>query len=243
MIISIILVGLLMIAFRFRRTGMRVLVAGIGLLVIFAISPISLLFLFLLERQFPPADLSSLSQAPTGIVVLGGAIDSDVRRTRQIVAINERAERLTEGLVLLRKYPTAMAVVQHGGARDLFVSLGIDRQRIVVERDSNNTWENAIFAKQIAMPKPGQVWLLVTSAWHMPRAMGTFRKVGFEILPWPVDYRTVPSQNWTQFFYRPSQGLTLLDLAAKEWVGMLGYYLIGRSSELFPSPEWSSSKQ
>jgi len=222
---------------------MRVLVAGVGLLVVSAISPIGMLFLFLLERQFPPANLSTLSQAPTGIVMLGGAIDSEVRRARQIIAINGRAERLTEGLMLLRKYPTAMAVVQHGGARDLLVSLGIDRQRILVELDSGNTWENAVFAKQIATPKQGQVWLLVTSAWHMPRAMGAFRKVGFPVLPWPVDYRTIPPQNWTQLFYRPSQGLTLLDMAANEWVGMFGYYLIGRSTELFPSPEWSSNQE
>ena len=135
-----------------------------------------------------------------------------------------------------RPYPTATVVVQDERARELFVSMGVVPQRILLEKHSSNTFENAKFSKLLVQPKSGQTWLLITSAYHMPRAVSSFRKIGFPVLPWPVDYRTTPSQSFTSIFYTPSDGLRLLDLAVKEYVGMFGYLITGRSSELFPSP-------
>ena len=93
-----------------------------------------------------------------------------------------------------------------------------------------------IKTKALVDPKPGQRWLLVTSAWHMPRAMAAFRKAGFQVEPWPVDYRTA---GWSDAFHlfpfeSPAQGLRQLDLAVHEWLGLLAYRLSGRSDDAFP---------
>jgi len=84
-------------------------------------------------------------------------------------------------------------------------------------------------------PAAGERWLLVTSAFHMPRAIGCFRAVGFDVIPWPVDYRTSgPGDAW-RLFPRASEGLRRVDLAAKEWAGLLAYYVTGRSTALLPA--------
>jgi uncharacterized SAM-binding protein YcdF (DUF218 family) len=85
-------------------------------------------------------------------------------------------------------------------------------------------------------PQPGQRWLLVTSANHMPRAMGAFRKAGFTVEPWPVDYRTADKYDRYLMFEAPSEGLRRLELAVHEWIGLIAYRLMGRSDELFPRP-------
>ena len=110
----------------------------------------------------------------------------------------------------------------------------IDRSRIILENKSRNTAENAAFSKAIANPKPGERWVVITSAAHMPRAMGVFRAAGFDVEAYPVDWRTQrtggPAIKW---FVR---GLADIDDAAHEYVGLLVYWLTGRSSELFPGP-------
>jgi uncharacterized SAM-binding protein YcdF (DUF218 family) len=104
------------------------------------------------------------------------------------------------------------------------------------DRASHNTWENAVYTKALAAPQPGQRWLLVTSASHMPRAMGVFRKVGFAVEPWPVDFRTADARDWFQTFESPAEGLRRVELAGHEWIGLITYWLMGRSDELFPEP-------
>src|SRR4029077_15074082 len=118
-------------------------------------------------------------------------------------ALNESAERVTVVAELSRRYPGAKvlfsggsaALIFHEGieadfALRLFESFGVARERILLEARSRNTIENAIFSKEIAQPKAGERWLLVTSAFHMPRAIGVFRKAGFAVEAYPVDWRT-----------------------------------------------------
>ena len=107
--------------------------------------------------------------------------------------------------------------------------------RLVLEDKSRNTEENAVFTKRLVDPKPGERWLLVTSAWHMPRSVGAFRRAGWEVLPWPVDYRSGASYGETLENSLPDK-LGNLDGAVHEWLGMLGYRLMGRSATLFPGP-------
>ena len=154
-----------------------------------------------LENRFPapPADLPP----PYGIIVLGGAIDDDISRARGQTTFDEGAERLTEAAILARRYPSARIVYTGGSnsllgrpsseaedARRLLVAMGVDPQRITLETRSRNTDENARFTAAIVHPEPDQTWLIVTSAYHMPRAMGLFRKAGFAAIAYPVDYRT-----------------------------------------------------
>ena len=123
-----------------------------------------------------------------------------------------------------------------GAAVRLLETLGISRDRVILEDRSRNTVENALFSKLIVDPKRGERWLLVTSAFHMPRAIGVFRKAGFPIEPYPVDWRTRGAEDMMRPFAVISDGLQRSDTAAHEWIGLLVYWLTNRSSELFPGP-------
>jgi len=200
-----------------------------------------------LEQRFPLRDSSR--GAPDGIVVLGGAISPDVSGARNDVALNEAAERVTAVADLARRYPNARilfsggsaALIEHEEAEAkfavrLFDQFGIAGERILVEDRSRNTVENAVFSKQVAMPKPGERWLLVTSAYHLPRAMGIVRRAGFAVEPYPVDWRTRGIEDGLRPFPTVGDGLRRTDTAVREWVGLLVYWVTGQSSELFPGP-------
>ena len=120
--------------------------------------------------------------------------------------------------------------------RQMLLGMGVEASRLTIEDRSRDTWENAVFTKAMVAPVAGERWLLVTSAWHMPRAMGVFRKAGFAVEPWPVDYRTTGWRDAATFFGSPAEGLRRLDLVAKEYAGLVAYWLKGRSSALFPAP-------
>jgi uncharacterized SAM-binding protein YcdF (DUF218 family) len=121
-------------------------------------------------------------------------------------------------------------------AAALFESLGIDKTRLIVDRDSRNTYENAVFSKKLAAPKPGERWLLVTSAFHMPRAVGLFRKVGFPVEPYPVDWRVGRAADVFAFTQFSLEGLLRTDVGVREWLGLIAYWLTGRTGTLFPGP-------
>ena len=123
--------------------------------------------------------------------MLGGAVDQNLTEARGIPALNGAAERMTEFVVLARRYPEAKLVftggqgsLVHGGtteadvARRLFDALGVPEARVTYEDEARNTWENALLTRRLVEPKPGETWLLVTSASHMPRSVGAFRQAG-----------------------------------------------------------------
>src|SRR5262249_37311289 len=113
-------------------------------------------------------------------------------------------------------------------------SMGVDPARVTLERNSRNTWENALYSKNLIQPLDSQTWLLVTSASHMPRAVGCFRAAGWKVLPYPVDYKAVPRDEWPVFDTLTQ--LALFSAAAKEWVGLAAYHLMGHSQAWFPAP-------
>jgi uncharacterized SAM-binding protein YcdF (DUF218 family) len=142
------------------------------------------------------------------------------------------AKRVTETLRLSKLYPDARILYSGGGieaqlGKKLLTRLGIEPERIIIEDRSKNTAENAKLSKIIAAPKPSEKWLLVTTAFHMPRAIGAFRAVGFPVRADPVDFLGSP----------PNAGdRRQAVLALREYVALLAYWLSGRSDELFPSP-------
>jgi uncharacterized SAM-binding protein YcdF (DUF218 family) len=165
------------------------------------------------------------------------------------IMLNEGAERLAVIPDLARRYPKARILfsggssalmddgsAEAGAAARLLESFGISRDRVILEDRSRNTVENAVFSKAIVQPKRGERWLLVTSAFHMARAVGVFRKAGFPIEPYPVDWRTSSAEDMMRPFTVMSDGLQRSDTAVHEWVGLLVYWLTNRSSELFPGP-------
>ena len=121
-------------------------------------------------------------------------------------------------------------------AAAVFESLGISRERLTMERRSRNTQENAEFSKLIAAPKSGERWLLVTSAYHMPRSVGLFRKAGFAVEPYPVDWRVGKAADLLTFSAVAVDGLERTDIAMREWIGLAAYHLAGKTDAWFPGP-------
>ncbi len=227
--------------------GKRLSSLAIIALLVAAFSPLAHILTVPLENRFSRPDLTLPQNKPDGIIILGGMINSIVTNKRNIVTMNQASERLTEAVALAKKYPEAKILFSGGSTRllydtqneaeivqDFFNDMGVDPKRIILERQARNTWENAVFSKKIARPTKQENWLMITSAFHMPRSMGCFRKAGFTVLPWPVDYR---SRGWSdiyRIFAIPSQGLRRLDLVTKEWIGLAAYWLTGKTSSFFP---------
>jgi uncharacterized SAM-binding protein YcdF (DUF218 family) len=247
LVIALGLLGILLMATRRARVGKFLAAASLIALAILGLSPLGNALIIPLEQRFPPWD--DTRGPPDGIVVLGGGITPDVSAARNEVALNEAAERVTATVALARRYPDARIVYSGGSgalifregseaefAVRLFESLGIPPARIIAEEQSRDTVENAVFSLLLAMPKPGERWLLVTSAYHMPRAMGVFRRAGFPVEAYPVDWRTRGPQDALRPFQTLGGGLERADTAVREWVGLLVYWLTGRSAALFPGP-------
>jgi uncharacterized SAM-binding protein YcdF (DUF218 family) len=241
------LIGLALIPTRFVRTGRRLVSASIILFLAFGLLPLSKMLIAPLEERFPPWDASG--GAPDGIVVLGGAIEAAIAPVRRASELNEAAERITVIAELARKYQSARILYSGGNASlappgrseaqiaaALFETFGVPARRLMLEEGSRTTAENAAFSRRLAMPKPGERWLLVTSACHMPRSIGAFRRAGFAVEAYPVDYRTTGSADLWIPFDSMATGLRRTDIAAHEWIGLLTYWLTGRSSQLFPAP-------
>src|SRR6202035_5682430 len=183
LVIGLGLLGVLLLATRRARVGRFLMAVSLIALAALGLSPLGNALIIPLEQRFPPWDDSRGS--PDGIVVLGGAITPDVSAARNEVALNEAAERVTTAVALARRYPQARIIYSGGSGASifregseavfavrLFESLGIAPERIIAEEQSRNTVENAVFSLLLAMPQPGERWLLVTSGCHMPRAMG-----------------------------------------------------------------------
>jgi uncharacterized SAM-binding protein YcdF (DUF218 family) len=116
----------------------------------------------------------------------------------------------------------------------MFARLGGDRERVTIERRSRNTFENAVYSKELIKPNPNERWLLVTTPLHMPRAIGCFRRVGFEVEGYPIQYPTGDASILQ--IGVGSGALALLDAAMKEWIGLVVYRLTDKTNQLFPVP-------
>ncbi|MEJ0076388.1 MAG: YdcF family protein [Alphaproteobacteria bacterium] len=250
-LISLGILGVLLMATRFKRAGWRLAVASLVLIAIAGLSPLGNALILPLEERFPAYDFSGDASrgAPYGIISLGGALDTVVSPARGEVALNEAAERMTAVAELARRYPQARIVFSGGSGRiiydgvteaslaaRLFESFGIAKDRITLEDQSRDTLENASFTKALVQPRPGERWLLVTSAHHMPRSVALFRAAGFPVEAFPVDYRTRGAIDLLRPFSPLSDGLRRTDTAMREWVGLVVYRLTGRTAELFPAP-------
>ena len=225
------------------RVGRRLMIGASVMLVGLAVFPVGDLMLSALERRFPvfrpdgrPAD---------GIVVLGGITGAADGPVLQRVQMGPAVDRLVETARLAQDFPGAMVLVSAGPkdprtgrseaqilGRQL-IAMGVRPDRLRLEEASRDTFENARFSVALARPSPTQRWLLVTSAWHMPRAVGCFRAAGFAVVAAPADRRSSlgGGGGWSV-----SENLSKVDLAAKEYLGLLVYHLRGRTSALFPGP-------
>jgi uncharacterized SAM-binding protein YcdF (DUF218 family) len=239
--------GAILLFSRFAWAGRMFAAAGALVLAIAAFSPAADYFLTQLEDRFPV--YRDDGKPVAGIVVLGGALTVPITLERRQLALNNAGERIVYLGDLARRHPDARIIFSGGGAQrgDTVRSeatalegeqgaLGLAPGRVIYERESLNTFENAENSLKLANPKAGERWLLVTSAYHMPRAMGAFRKAGFGVVAYPVDYRGEASASVFDLPANASQGLARADFVAKEYAGLFGYWLIGKSDALFPEP-------
>jgi uncharacterized SAM-binding protein YcdF (DUF218 family) len=165
--------------------------------------------------------------------------------------MSESGARVIDALALANQFKDTPLVFTGGSAAllgggisesevaaQLLEELGLPAPRLRLEPRSRNTSENAIYARDLLQPKPGERWVLVTSASHMPRAVACFSKAGFHLIPYPVDYFTFGDErDYWNYTFAPLKALNMLDIATKEWIGLIIYWLSGRTNEFFPSPD------
>ena len=240
--------GVLLLVMNRRRVGTYALISSVIALYVFGFSPVANVMLLTLSERFPAWQADG--QSPDGIIVLGGAIDSELSAARERLEVDSSAERIFAMLDLARRYPTAK-IVFSGGSGNLFQNsvpeapfagrlleqFGLSNNRVILESVSRTTAENAAETRKLVTPQHNERWLLVTSAFHMPRSVAAFRAVGFDVEAYPVDFRTAGWQDAWKPFDKISAGLARSDLAVHEWIGLIGLRLMGRSSELLPSPK------
>jgi len=246
-LIGIGLVGIILGATRLASFGRKLAIFSLVLLAICGFSPLGDLLLDPLESRFPPWDAAR--GAPDGIIVLGGSIEADISAAHGTAVVRGAPDRIIAGAALALRYPNARVIFSGGSpnlvsndAREadyagaIFESLGIAKSRLIMERRSRNTFENAEFSKALVAPKEGERWLLITSAYHMPRSVGLFRKAGFAVEPYPVDWRVGGRDDLFAFTNNAVEGLGRTDLAIREWLGLIAYRATGKIDDLLPGP-------
>lgn len=246
-LIGLGIAGAVLTCTRLAWLGRKLVMVSILLLAVCAFSPLGHLLLYPLEARFPP--WNPASGAPDGIIVLGGSVDTDLSAAHHTPVVLHAADRLLAPAELARRYPNARIVFTGGtsnlvstDAREadysapILENAGVPKERLILERESRNTYENAIFTKRLVAPKPGERWLLVTSAFHMPRSMGIFRKAGFDVEAYPVDWRMGGRDELFSFGNNGADGLGRTDVAVREWIGLVAYRLMGRTDDLLPGP-------
>jgi uncharacterized SAM-binding protein YcdF (DUF218 family) len=245
LLIAAFTVGVLALGLGWSKLARWLLYPATAALALIGLLPVGQWLLLPLENRFPAA----APAAPVdGIVVLGGGINVGISEGRGRVAFENTGERFITLIELARCYPDARLIFTGGlpwlseeGLTEAAVMRrfasdhGIASDRVIFEDQARNTHDNAVLSKALAAPVPGERWLLVTSASHMPRAVGVFRGVGWPVIPYPVDYRTrgelalfvIPdaARRWSEF-----------DQAIRSWTGLLAYWWSGRIDSPFPAP-------
>jgi len=196
-----------------------------------------------LETIVPEAELPA---RPAGIIVLGGGIGTTSASGGVGYHLGEAADRLVKGLELRRRFPDARFIYSGGSgallARELAEAFGAqaavealygDRRGMELESQSRTTWENAERVAAMIGPERSGPWILVTSAFHMSRAIGCFRTVGIDVVPAPTDFRAETLQFPWLMDESPIQFLKA-SLLVKEWIGLFAYYATGRTGALLP---------
>lgn len=248
--LSIILIlmglGLLLSFSRFRWLTRSVVLLATLLLFVICCTNFGALAIRPLEARFVrPVEPAQI----TGIVVLGGGMDGDVSAANGSWELNRDGDRFVEALRLALRHPEAKVLIAGGisalsdsiepeaaaGAR-FFEAFGIGMERLILDSNSRNTEENAVLSKALAKPLPGETWLLVTSAFHMPRSVGLFRRAGFEVLPWPTDYLAAGDEGPAFRLGSAQENVAVASVALREWAGLAGYYLMGKIDALVPGP-------
>ncbi len=242
-----LIIGVILVWLPWRRLARWWMTMTLLYALFLAMVPVGAHMHLALEDRFPPP--ASLPDRVDGVIVLGGVVDQFVSKDRGTVAINGAIERLLAFVELAQKFPSAKLVFTGGSGvltdqsvkeadyvAPIIEKLGIDPTRIVYERDSRNTAENAAFTKKLVQPKPDDIWIVITSAFHMPRTIGVFRRANWPVIPYPVDCGMKQSIPFSPTFDLRS-GLNTFSSALHEWLGLTFYWLTDRTNQFYPAPD------
>ena len=212
---------------------------------IIAFIPVGEWLLYPLESRFKVNP--ELPEKVDGIIVLSGAENPLMSNLWQQVEVNGAAERDLAFMSLARKYPDVKLIFTGGSgsminqghkgadiAKQLFTEQGLDTSKIIFEKNSRNTYENAIYSKALVKPAEGENWLLITTSWHMPRSVGIFCQLNWHVIPYPVDHTTLKN-NLLRVNYDLSSNLNGLEIGIKEWLGLIAYRASGKTDALLPA--------
>ncbi|WP_158070091.1 YdcF family protein [Motiliproteus sp. MSK22-1] len=230
---------------RARPGGRKLLWLSLCLCWIIAAYPVGNILIYPLEKQYtrlqPP-----LQSELAGVIVLGGAERVWFSSQWDELEVNESGERIIGMLALLRQYPDLPFIYSSGSGlvtnqqlkgADIIAQflkpLGL-HDRVVYERESRNTYENAVFSAKLIGEQQTRPWLLVTSAFHMPRSVGVFQRQGINVKAFPVDHRSIPPER-QGIHFDLAGNLSGLKLALREWIGLFAYWLTGKTVSFFPS--------
>lgn len=227
-----------------RRLGLSTTAVALLLLLLCGFTSLGAMIIRPLEDRFTRP--SVMPETVDSIIVLGGSTLARVSTGRGVAELNEAGDRLTDAVALARLYPEAKIVFSGGEgiidrgepeaatAERFLLSQGIAPQRLVLEDQARNTDENAELTAEM-LGEAGGRSILVTSAFHMPRSMGLFRRVGLDVVPWPTDYRSSGQESFGFDFANPIHNLNVSSVAIKEWIGLLVYSWTGRIDTVLPA--------
>ena len=216
----------------------RLLLGVFSAFLLIGLFPVGEWLLYPLENRYP---VNPELDKVDGIIVLSGALDPVRSALWDQVVVGGASERNFAFIELARKFPAAKLVYSGGSgrminqqykaadvARRLFNHQGMDLSRILFERESRNTWENGLFSKKLVNPKMGEKWVLITTAWHMPRAVSVFCKIGWDVIPFPVDYQSERG-NLLRVDWGGVSNMSGLAVGVKAWVGQWAYWFSEKS--------------
>ncbi len=241
-----LVIGFVLLLTRRTRTGRLILGLCVGTALFMATVPVGKSMMMTLENRFPIN--RQLPEKVDGIIVLGGVVNEIVTQSRGQLTVGGGISRLIEFSALSKKFPQAKLVFTGGSGKllsqnikeadvlePLLLILGIDVSRVIYENKSRNTYENATLTRSLVDPGPGETWILITSAFHMPRSMGVFRQAGWNIIAYPVDYNFATDETLSPAFDLLG-GLNSLSAGLHEWLGLAFYRLTGKTDSFFPAP-------
>lgn len=245
LLLTAFVIGVGLLWLRWHRAARWLLTLAALATIVLSVLPVGYWMLAELENRFPV--MNEMPERIDGIIILGGVISPGLSRARGQPQIGGEAERLFAAIELANRYPEARVLFTGGTgsltnpelkeapvAAQVLYGLGLAPERLTLESRSRNTYENAIYSYEIAKPQATETWLLVTSARHMPRAMGTFRAAGWPVTAYPAGFQTDP--DWHFGLDWGFAGLRRFRTALKEWLGLVVYRLLDRSDSLFPGP-------
>lgn len=240
LLLLLLLLAFLALMVRLRALAGFLLFLGLGIIALPTVFGAADWLGWQLEKQYPP--LHNPPQQVDGIIVLGGSVQWDISEQHAQLNLNEAGERMVAAAALARRYPQARLVLT-GLYREtipndfrpdaqplsLFAGPEFGGRPITYIGAARSTYEEGLLTLETLQPRPGETWLLVTSALHMPRSMAVFDTLGWTtLIPYPVDYRAPAEPRLLNLNLNTSEQLQRLDYVVREWAALLVYRNTGR---------------